>query len=129
MTDRTVTISPDGHAALGNLIRLWATGQAPRPVTVGDFRAQVRSDVVLLGPGFPDDEEIQWLEPEPMSRRLSFVIPAAEDLAAEVPAGSYPLPEFYGQLAFGGASSDVPPDRRDDFRSSRIADYSANRCM
>src|SRR5690606_14137633 len=99
------------------------------PQTIAEFRQQVPHTVVELGPGFPDDEPVAVLQRPPMAEQLSIVLPAAAELQTPLPTGTWPLPAFYSEIAYGGAPTDVPQVRQSEFRSCRIADYSTGRCM
>ena len=128
MTDRTVKISDEGFAVLGRKLSDWSLNPETRPRTVGAFRAQVENKHVLLGAGFTDDEEIDWLMQKPLSQRLSLLLPAAEDMQLQPPPERYPVPDFYRRYAFRTEPA-VAQDDRETFRLCRIADYAASRCM
>lgn len=108
----------------GNMIRAWATDSSSMPRTIGQFRAQVASGLLVeLGPGFKDEDDLAIFL-APSKRTVSLVLPHPDDLADAIP-GPYPLPGFYDQ-AYGGAPS-IPDN--EVFRSKRIADYVMRKCV
>ncbi len=116
-------------AAMGTFVAQWSNGTLPRPLTVADLRKQVPATVMELGAGYADCDPVDFIDLPAASGNLTFVIPAAEDLNSPAPDWGSSLPDFYSDLAFSGSPVSVVSPNSDDFKSSRIADYSTAKCM
>lgn len=125
MTTKEIMIH--NYEAFGDLIKTWSKGLAIRPKTVAEFKKAIGIKNVTLV-GYADTDPVTFLDLPPSSAGLSFMVPNEADLVKQPPP-VYPLPDFYGDLAFGGAKAVVAPENREKFRSSRIGDYSAGKCM
>ena len=116
------------YDVLGQLIQDWANGTKPRPAKIKDLEA-VLQGAADIGPGFDRGEDIHYADLPANDKQLCFVIPAKEDIAGPVPSGTWPLPTFYSELAFNDEPVSVSDGNKAKFKSSRIADYSASKCM
>ncbi len=117
------------YAAFGDIIKKWSHGTVAPPPTIADFRAQVPSSVVEIGPGYADTDAIHYAVLPPSSDQVSFIIPHEDDIDFQMPSGAWPLPDFYSELAFNDEPVSVADSDKDVFKSSRIADYSSTKCM
>ncbi len=126
-TDRFIRVLQ--YDLFGAIVRRWAAGQEPVPATVGAFRAAVSATIAEVGPGYADDEAIHIARMPSMEDQLSLVLPDTRDLEGALPAGNWPLPDFYSALAFEGAPIVVDEADKEAFKSSRIADYCVAKCM
>lgn len=126
-TDRFIRVLR--YDLFGDIVRRWAAGQDPVPVTVGDFRAAVSAAIAEVGPGYKDDEALFIARMPAMEDQLSLVLPDTRDLEGALPAGNWPLPDFYSVMAFEGAAIVVEEADKEAFKSSRIADYCVAKCM
>jgi len=116
------------YVKFGELVRAWSDGTIARPRTVQDFIENVAPDVAQLI-GYDSGEEITYIDLPPKHGELTFVIPAASDLADPIPDRDYKVPTFYGKLAFGDEEAFVEEANKELFRSGRIGDYSTAKCM
>lgn len=115
------------HAKFGDLLLGWARNPATRFRTVGDFNGNVDRDVAEII-GYPSGTDIDYPALKPSVQAPTIALPDLGDLETPVPAGTYPLPSFYKDLAFRTEPNVADADR-DTFRLSRIAEYCTNKCM
>lgn len=117
------------HIAFGKIIKGWANEPSTLPNTIKDFRGQVGNAIVAIGTGYDESAEINFVQIPPTLEKVSFVIPHKDDVNAPVPPGTYDLPPFYSELAFDNNPVTLAEADKEIFRSARIADYSAGKCM
>jgi len=117
------------YAAFGENIRKWSDGTTVRPDTIAEFRAQVPGTVVEIGTGYGETDPIHFAVLPAATEQISFIIPHKDDIAFPAPSGTWPLPDFYSELAFNDTPVSVANEDKETFKSSRIADYSSTKCM
>lgn len=113
------------HAKFGALLLGWARNPATRPRTVGDFSANVDRKVAEII-GYSNETAIDYPQLQPSADAPTIAVPALKDLETPVPAGTYPIPDFYKDLAY---HTEPNVTDRDTFRLCRIAEYCTNKCM
>jgi hypothetical protein len=125
------------HAAFGEIVKGWAKDPAKRPRTIKDLKAVVHPQIMEISAGYADDAMIEYLTAPSSQVRPSFFIPHADDIGTPLPEGAYPLPNYYRDKAFYpkepniafGKTPEEAAARAEVFRSCRIGDYAAAKCM
>ncbi|MBE2276181.1 MAG: hypothetical protein IAE87_07775 [Rhodobacteraceae bacterium] len=112
---------------VGKQIEAWSRGTITAPGTIAELKDQLPGSVLEIGPGYADNDAIHYSRPPATSQQVSFIIPHKDDIDDPIPPGSYPLPMFYSAMAFGEVDPVIA--HGEEFRSCRIADYSASKCM
>lgn len=123
--------------AFGEIIKGRSRNPATKPATIKKLKEDLDPAILKIGAGYKDDDAVEYLMAPAMKDKLSFVIPHIDDISEPIPPGTYPLPDFYRDKAFGGKEPNIAfgntPDeakaRAEVFRSCRIADYAGNKCM
>jgi hypothetical protein len=126
-TDKYMTVID--HALFGEIVRGWANDLTTLPATIEDFEGQVDPLIVQIGLGYDRKDPVNFVKIPPTSTTVSFVIPDKDDIKDPVPPGAYELPRFYREMAFFDKPVSVLEKNKELFRSARIADYSAGKCM
>ncbi|WP_160120769.1 hypothetical protein [Rhodovarius lipocyclicus] len=126
----------DDYEAFGKLVKTWSTQDSkyfgkvyPVPRSLAEFKAQcAEAGVGLSLPDFLTGFSVAMFDNNTVYVRIP---PKERVLASEgkfAAGGSYNVPSFYGDLAFGGATPAVDPADRMKFHASRIGDYTISYC-
>ncbi len=113
------------YLEMGEILQGWARNADTVPATVGDFRAQVPSNVAELADEFKDEDPLQIFN-APDQKVVSIMLPHPDDLDLPPPS-PYTLPDFYDEAY--DATLVTPPEEEHNFRSKRIADYALRKCV
>ncbi len=113
------------YLKMGEVLQGWARDAKSVPKTVGDFRAQVPSNVAELAEEFKDTELLQIFN-APDQKVVSIMLPHPDDLDLPPPS-PYTLPDFYDEAY--NATLVTPSEEEHNFRSKRIADYALRKCV
>lgn len=84
------------------------------------------SDVIEIDPAHTEKNIV-------MSRQVNdddviMVLPKPTAFSDPLPAGDYPLPDFYSDIAFDGAPENIEDSEKDRFRKMRIGEYVLQQC-
>lgn len=120
----------------GQLVKTWTTGvnhigdghDYPIPTTVDEFKTQLsNAGCEATVPDSYQTLQVVQGDLEHLVIRLppKVMIEAAEQELTQDPGG-YPLPWFYGELAFGGAVPQIADKL--SFHDMRIGDYTISNC-
>jgi hypothetical protein len=117
--------------AWGKLVMKWAQDPGTRPANVIALNQQM--ETANVGGSFPEQRfrDVAFAQ-APDSKTVQIFLPtvAAIDAAKqEIRDGrKYPLPEFYGRLAFGGADANIKQPNKEEMLACRIGDYAIGQC-
>jgi len=137
MANELITIQ--NAAAWGKLVKTWATGRnyfedsynggvPQRPTNLDELKAQCAWAQV----GIHIPPRVKALHVTSSNLEVLVLnLPPAEMVdvgEGEVQKRVYPVPEFYSELAFGGAQPTVSPDDAMRFHACRVGDYVIGQC-
>ena len=120
----------------GQLVKTWSTGvnhigdgnNYPKPATMAEFKQQLADAgcEATVPDSYATIEVVQG-DLQNLIIRLppKVMIEAAEEELAQEP---YPLPAFYGKIAFGGVEAHVEDALKLTFHDMRIGDYTISNC-
>jgi hypothetical protein len=138
MANELITVQ--NAAAWGNLVKTWATGRnyfdedynggvPPRPTSLDELKAQCAW--AQVGIHIPARVKALHITSSNLET-LVLNLPAAEMVTvgeSEVKKRVYPVPEFYSELAFGGAQPSVSADDAVRLHACRVGDYVIGQCV
>jgi hypothetical protein len=115
----------------GELVMKWALEPGTRPANVDELNTQM--ELANVGVSFPTPkfQDVAFAQ-APNAKTVQIFLPTEAAIKAakqDIADGKkYPLPEFYGRLAFGGMDANIKQPDKEEMLACRIGDYAIGQC-